>query len=144
MRNCPDFLYKETQHQGWMFRVLSECAFTVSKSFLRKKSDFLFCLCLGNSCCHVHPPVSVSNWIVFSHLLGTSLWRVSQNYKHVQMQTYCTAVHPAVRVSDRYVFMFECKKSYLKWNLSRAACGKHCHFSETAKPYKAFPPKGST
>lgn len=73
----------------------------------------------------------------------TPLWRISQHYKPHTNTDVCLFMQQSAE-SGNYLWWIFIKKSYLKWNLSLAAYGKHCLVSETAKPCKAFPPKGST
>lgn len=126
--------------------VSSECAFTASKSFhgRKKKERVIFSsvslwVILAAVSIHQRPSPTESSSVVS----WTPLWRISQNHKHTLLQMYVCSCNSqqSLGVLVRCIFV---KKLYLKWNLSRTACGKHCHFRETAKLYKAFPPKGST
>ena len=143
MRNCPDSSYKETRHQGWMFALSPQNVLSQPHNHSPQKKQWflplsfwgwflLLCPCTG-VCLQLKPLQSYPG-----ALHGGSL-RITNTHKYRCMSVHATVSR--VRVSVPCIFI---KKSYLKWNLSRAACGKHCHVRETAKPYKAFPPKSST
>lgn len=134
----PGFLLqRQKTHQ-----VSSECAFTASTSSPhRRRSDFPL-PSLGDSRRGVHPPARPSPTESPSIVSRTPSWRISPRYKR---RCRCMSVRATVsRVGAPLVTGFFMKESYLKWNQSWAACGKHCRVRKTAKPYKAFPPKGST
>lgn len=157
--NCPDFfLQRRARHQGCMFapspqNVLSQptnhpCWKKRKRGRTRQKKGVIFLLCLYLSLWvilarRVRPPRRPSPTESSSIVCWTPSWRISQNHKHILVQMYVCSCN-SQRSQGVGPMHFFVKKLYLKWNLSRAACGKHCHFRETAKLYKAFPPKGST
>lgn len=87
------------------------------------------------------PSSNICLWLKHLHsspqwLHGGSLGMTNKKQTCVRSRTYECSL-----VSSQCSFI---KKLHRKWNLSKAVCGKRCHFREMAKPYKAFPPKWST
>lgn len=145
--NCPDFFYKETRHQGCMFALSPQNVLSQPRN--QRKKWFFFSsvsvsltlsLSLGNSRRCVRPPAAVYQLNCLQSSPGDAFMEDLSELTTRTNTDVCLFVQQSAE-SVRWIFI---KKSYLKWNLSRAACGKHCHVRETAKPYKAFPPKGST
>lgn len=135
--NCPDFSYKGRRHQGCMFTLSPQNVLSQPQNYSRRgKKKWFRC----SRCC-VHPLPPISYWIAFSCLLeGFG----EEHYKRNSYTDVCLVFMQQSAESGCRLWWVFIRKSYLKWNLSWAACGKHCHVRETAKPYKAFPPKGST
>lgn len=135
--NCPDFSYKGRRHQGCMFTLSPQNVLSQPQNYSRSGEKKWF---RCSRCC-VHPLPPISYWIAFSCLLeGFG----EEHYKRNSYTDVCLVfVQQSAESGCRLWWVF-IRKSYLKRNLSWAACGKHCHVRETAKPYKAFPPKGST
>lgn len=89
----PRFLVQRDTTPRLNVHVVSECAFTASKSFPQKKVIF-FPVSLSLVAMFIHQclsptePSSVVSW--------DPSWRVSPNNKRAQIQMYCATVHAAV------------------------------------------------
>lgn len=85
----PRFLVqRDTTPRLDVCAVSSECAFTASKSFPQEKkvifSSVSLWVILAAVSVHRHPSPTESSSVVS----WTPSWRISQNYKHTQIQMY--------------------------------------------------------